>query len=204
MIDAAGIFYPDWPGQPDPRFTRQTVPNPWAQLNSWQQPPAPPTPPAASSAPQQAHQAALAAPQTVTKAIIPIGKIEDSNQYHVAPGQTMIFLTTDEQTFVVKEGTSDGTGYTLGIYDRRPPAPPAQPAPVFDPRQYLTRDETIQLVRDTMLSYWPAPAPRVSRIPEPAPAVPAAPPHPITPAPPAQELSPQRHILADNNGEAQG
>lgn len=204
MIDAYGNFYPDWPGQPDPRFNRQALPgmsNPWQPTPSAQQ-----TPPAYPSAPQQANQTATAAPQTVTKAIIPIGKIEDTNQYHVAPGQSMVFLTSDEKIFVVKEGTSDGAGYTLGIYDRRPPAPPAQPAPVFDPRQYLTRDETVRLIQDTMSSYRPAPAPRVSRMPEPVPAptVPAAPPHPITPAPPAQELPPQRHILADNNGEAQG
>lgn len=156
MIDAYGNFYPDWPGQPDPRFNRQSLPG---MPNPWQPQP---TPPAAAPAAQQAHQAAPAAPQTVTKAIIPIGKIEDSSQYHVAPGQSMLFLTADEQTFVVKEGTSDGTGYTLGIYDRRPPAPPAQPAPVFDPRLYLTRDETIQLVRDTMRSSWPAQAPRAA------------------------------------------
>ena len=194
MIDAYGNFYPDWPGQPDPRFNRQALPG---MPNPWQPQP---TPPAASPAPQQAHQAAPAAPQTVTKAIIPIGKIEDSNQYHVAPGQSMIFLTSDEQTFVVKEGTSDGAGYTLGIYDRRPPAPPAQPAPVFDPRQYMTRDETIQLVRDTVRSSWPAPRPSGSM---PAPASPAAPPHPITPAPPTQELPPQRRPMSDLQ-EAQG
>jgi len=197
MIDAFGNFYPDWPGQPDPRFNRQALPG---MPNPWQPQP---TPPAAAPSPQQAHQAAPAAPQTVTKAIIPIGKIEDSNQYHVAPGQSMIFLTTDEQTFVVKEGTSDGTGYTLGIYDRRPPAPPAQPAPVFDPRQYMTRDETIQLVRDIMRSSWPAPRPSSSMAAPATPAVPAAPPHPITPAPPAQELPPQRHPVSDMQ-EAQG
>lgn len=123
MIDALGNFYPDWPGQPDPRL-RQLAP----AARQWPMP----QPPVASMT-----------PPTIHAEIIQVPSIDHAIKTPVAAGSSQMFMTADELAIIVKTVNPSADGYSVEIYDRRPPAPPE---PVFDPRNYMTRQETYALI----------------------------------------------------------
>ncbi len=52
-------------------------------------------------------------------------------------GTTGAYITKDEKTIVFRSVYANGE-YTDKIYEERPPAPPE---PVFDPKEYIRRDE---------------------------------------------------------------
>ena len=146
MFDVYGNFIPDYPGQLDPRYNRpvQTAPPP-----AWAPPPAPQP---AQTPVQTPPPNMSTSPQPVRGEIIPVPSIEDTEKYHVTAGHNMMFMTHDEKIFIVKEASPNGAGYTLSIYDKRPPAPPV---PAFDPREYLTRREAAELIDERLNAFQP-------------------------------------------------
>ena len=72
-----------------------------------------------------------------------IENIEAINKNPPATGTTGAYMTKDEKTIVFRSVYANGE-YTDKIYDERPPAPPA---PVFDPKEYLRKDEFDERVR---------------------------------------------------------
>ena len=72
-----------------------------------------------------------------------VENIEAINKNPPATGTTGAFMTKDEKTIVFRSVYANGE-YTDKIYDERPPAPPA---PVFDPKEYMRKDEFDERVR---------------------------------------------------------
>ena len=72
-----------------------------------------------------------------------VENIEAINKNPPATGTTGAYMTKDEKTIVFRSIYANGE-YTDKIYDERPPAPPA---PVFDPKEYLRKDEFDERVR---------------------------------------------------------
>ena len=60
-----------------------------------------------------------------------------------ATGTTGAYMTKDEKTIIFRSVYANGE-YTDKIYDERPPAPPA---PVFDPKEYMRKDEFDERVK---------------------------------------------------------
>lgn len=54
-----------------------------------------------------------------------------------ATGTTGAYMTKDEKTIIFRSVYANGE-YTDKIYEERPPAPPE---PVFDPKEYMRKDE---------------------------------------------------------------
>ena len=72
-----------------------------------------------------------------------VENIDAINKNPPATGTTGAYMTKDEKTIVFRSVYANGE-YTDKIYDERPPAPPA---PVFDPKEYLRKDEFDERVR---------------------------------------------------------
>ena len=72
-----------------------------------------------------------------------VENIEAINKNPPVTGTTGAYMTKDEKTIVFRSVYANGE-YTDKIYDERPPAPPA---PVFDPKEYLRKDEFDERVR---------------------------------------------------------
>lgn len=72
-----------------------------------------------------------------------VENIEAINKNPPATGTTGAYMTKDEKTIVFRSVYANGE-YTDKIYDERPPAPPA---PVFDPKEYMRKDEFDERVR---------------------------------------------------------
>lgn len=71
-----------------------------------------------------------------------IESIEAISKNPPATGTTGAYMTKDEKTIVFRSVYANGE-YTDKIYEERPPAPPA---PVFDPKEYVRRDELDECV----------------------------------------------------------
>ena len=72
-----------------------------------------------------------------------VENIEAISKNPPATGTTGAYMTKDEKTIVFRSVYANGE-YTDKIYDERPPAPPA---PVFDPKEYMRKDEFDEHVR---------------------------------------------------------
>lgn len=91
---------------------------------------------------QPAQQPQQQAPQMMTPPTIraDIIQIEDEaavDRFPVAAGASQMFMTRAEDKIIIKTMGQDGA-LPLVIYDKRPPAPPA---PKFDPREFVRKDE---------------------------------------------------------------
>lgn len=72
-----------------------------------------------------------------------VENIEAISKNPPATGTTGAYMTKDEKTIVFRSVYANGE-YTDKIYDERPPAPPA---PVFDPKEYMRKDEFDERVK---------------------------------------------------------
>lgn len=72
-----------------------------------------------------------------------VESIEAISKNPPATGTTGAYMTKDEKTIVFRSVYANGE-YTDKIYDERPPAPPV---PVFDPKEYMRKDEFDERVR---------------------------------------------------------
>ena len=122
MVDTLGNWRPDFPGQQpymDPQFVRIYGQSP-AQT-------------ARQAEPQQQTAPAVAmTPPTIRAEIVQVDGEQAAMQYPVGAGMSQMMIARDETAIFVKTATANG--YTLDVFDKRPPAP--QPAP-FNPDEYL-------------------------------------------------------------------
>lgn len=128
MFDAYGRHIPDYPGQQpwqDPAYYRQ---NQQAAMQ-----PQRPTAPQSMSYP------------TIHADIVQTDDPGVIERWAVTQDRPQMFVDSAETTFVVKSVT--GQGVTLEYYDKRPPAPPA---PVFVPSEYVRKDELKELLAATL------------------------------------------------------
>ena len=86
---------------------------------------------------QQQYQQQGMTPPTIRAEIIQVASEEEVDRWPLAAGQSQMFITRDELHFLVKTQHQNGE-YDKDVYDKRPPAPPA---PVFQPGDYVRKDE---------------------------------------------------------------
>ena len=132
MVDQLGNWRPDFPGQQpwmDPQFVR---------LYGQQQQQA-----AQQNAPQQEQKLSPTAmtPPTIHAEIVQVDGEQAATQYPVGAGASQMMMARDESAIFVKTGTPNG--YTLDVYERRPPAPTPPP---FNPAEYVRIDALPGLV----------------------------------------------------------
>ena len=72
-----------------------------------------------------------------------VESVEAINKNPPATGTTGAYMTKDEKTIVFRSVYANGE-YSDKIYDERPPAPPA---PVFNPKEYMRKDEFDERVK---------------------------------------------------------
>lgn len=134
MIDFYGRFWPDYPGQPDPRYFPQQAP---AMSARGQQPA------------QQQPEGTAMTPPMIHADIIQIESEKDKviENTSVPIDKSQMFMTRDENLIAVKSATASGV--EIVYYDRRPSVP--EP-PQFDPRVYPTRNEVAQYIEERLSS----------------------------------------------------
>ena len=66
-----------------------------------------------------------------------VENVEAINKTPPATGTTGAYMTKDEKIIVFRSVYANGE-YTDKVYEERPPAPPE---PIFDPKEYLRKDE---------------------------------------------------------------
>jgi len=123
MVDAYGRWFPDYPGQQpfmDPQFARIHGQQP-AQGTQQTTPQT-----------QQPAAAAMMTPPTIHAEIVQVDGEAAAAQYPVGAGMSQMMIARDESAIFVKTATANG--YTLDVFEKRPPAP--QPAP-FNPDEYV-------------------------------------------------------------------
>ena len=123
MVDQYNRWFPDYPGQQpymDPQFARVHGQQPaqTAQQGMPQQ--------------QQPTVTASMTPPTIHAEIVQVDGEAAAAQYPVGAGMSQMMIARDESAIFVKTATANG--YTLDVFDKRPPAP--QPAP-FNPDEYV-------------------------------------------------------------------
>ena len=97
---------------------------------------------------QQTQQAANYGPQTamtpptIHAEIIQVESEEAVDRLPLAAGASQMYMTRDEGCIIVKTQYANGSFDKVG-YDKRPPAPPA---PVFEPGEYVRKDEIVEIV----------------------------------------------------------
>ena len=96
--------------------------------------------------PQQMPQAP--APQSRMVEIVPVDSVEAAETFPVAVGATQMMIAKDDSFIAVKINGVNGQS-SFAVYDKRPPSPPA---PVFDPAEYVRRDEIETLVSAALAS----------------------------------------------------
>lgn len=77
-----------------------------------------------------------------------VESVEAISKNPPATGTTGAYMTKDEKTIVFRSVYANGE-YNDKIYDERPPAPPA---PAFDPKEYMRKDEFEERVNDIVAS----------------------------------------------------
>lgn len=131
MVDQFGGWRADYPGQQpwmDPQFTRvygqqQNIP----QQNNPQQ--------------QQTAASPMMTPPTIHAEIVQVDGEQAAHQYPVGAGASQMMMAKDESAIFVKAATANG--YTLEVFDKRPPAPTPPP---FNPAEYVRLDALPGLV----------------------------------------------------------
>lgn len=125
-----GAYQTPYPAPQMPVYGQQMA-NPGFQNASY---------PNASAQPvQQSQQQApqMMTPPTIRAEIIQIEDEAAVDRFPLAAGASQMFMTRAEDKIIIKTMGQDGS-LPLVIYDKRPPAPPA---PVFDPGEYVRKDE---------------------------------------------------------------
>lgn len=89
-----------------------------------------------------ANQPAQMTPPTIRAEIVQVDGEEAAAAFPVGAGSSQMMISRDERAIYIKSATANGQT-VMDIYDKRPPAPPA---PVFDPSEYVRRDELERLV----------------------------------------------------------
>ena len=94
---------------------------------------------------QQTQQ--MMTPPTIHAEIVQVDDEAAAANYPVGAGASQMMIARDDSAIFVKTASTNGSA--LDVFVKRPPAPPA---PVFDPTEYVTRDEIEALVAAAMAS----------------------------------------------------
>lgn len=81
---------------------------------------------------QQTAAAPMMTPPTIRAEIVQVDGEAAAAQYPVGAGMSQMMMARDDTAIFVKTATANG--YTLDVFEKRPPAP--QPAP-FNPDEYV-------------------------------------------------------------------
>lgn len=125
-----GAYQTAYPAPQMPVYGQQ-MPNPGFQSATFQN---------GNTQPMQQPQqqpAQMMTPPTIRADIIQIEDEAAVDRFPVAAGASQMFMTRAEDKIIIKTMGQDGA-LPLVIYDKRPPAPPA---PVFNPKEYVRKDE---------------------------------------------------------------
>jgi len=95
--------------------------------------------PAQNSPQPQAAQ--MMTPPTIRAEIVQVDNEAAAERFPVGIGSSQMMIAKDDSAIFVK--TASANGYTLDVFEKRPPAPPA---PVFDPSAFVRRDEINGLI----------------------------------------------------------
>lgn len=133
MIDQYGRWYPDFPGQQpymDPQFAR--IQGPQHNAQTMQQP--------AQQQQQQVIQPMMT-PPTIHAEIVQVDSEQAASQFPVGAGSSQMMIARDETAIFVKTATANG--YTLDVFQKRPPSPESAP---FNPADYVRLDALPALI----------------------------------------------------------
>ncbi len=138
-------FYQPYPTYQQPGYYAPPVPDQLAQLRQqqMQQQYQQPTQPVQQAAPQPQNSALATAmtPPTIHAEIVQVDGETAATQYPVGIGMSQMMIARDDSAIFVKTATANG--YTLDVFDKRPPAP--QPVP-FNPDEYVRLSALPELV----------------------------------------------------------
>jgi hypothetical protein len=81
-------------------------------------------------------------PPTIRAEIVQVDGEDAAKSYPVGAGASQMMISKDETEIYIKSATANGQT-ALDVYRKRPPAPPA---PVFDPGEYVRKDEIETLI----------------------------------------------------------
>jgi hypothetical protein len=96
--------------------------------------------------PFQQPQQPMITPPTIRAEIVQIEDEAAVHRYPLAAGVSQMFITRAEDKIIIKTMGQTGA-MPLRVYEERPPAPPA---PVFDPGEYVRKDELKALVSEAI------------------------------------------------------
>jgi hypothetical protein len=91
---------------------------------------------------------------TIRAEIKQVESIEAIDRVPMGAGESGMFMTKDEKNIVIRTMYANGQ-HSDQIYDERPPAPPA---PKFDPKDFVRRDELKPLLQELLTPQKPTPA----------------------------------------------
>ena len=151
-----GAYQTAYPAPQMPVYGQQ-MPNPGFQSGSFQNGNTQPM----QQVPQQ--QAPMMTPPTIRAEIIQIEDEAAVDRFPLAAGASQMFMTRAEDKIIIKTMGQDGS-LPLVIYDKRPPAPPA---PVFDPGEYVRKDEfdeRLNAILDALAAQQNEQAPRTATV----------------------------------------
>jgi len=80
-------------------------------------------------------------PPTIHAEIVQVDGEQAAANFPVGAGASQMMIAKDESAIYVKTAGANGT--TLDVFVKRPPAPPA---PVFKPEEYIRKDEAEKLI----------------------------------------------------------
>lgn len=96
-----------------------------------------------SSANQQ-----MMSPPTIHAEIVQVDGEQAAANFPVGAGASQMMMAKDESAIFVKTAGANGT--TLDVFVKRPPAPPA---PVFRPEEYIRKDEAEKLIQAILAAH---------------------------------------------------
>lgn len=97
--------------------------------------------------------AQMLTPPTIRAEIVQIEDEAAVDKFPLGAGQSQMFITRAEDKIIIKTMGANGP-MPLDVYEKRPPAPPA---PVFDPGEYVRKDELEGRINAVLEAYRPAP-----------------------------------------------
>lgn len=87
-------------------------------------------------------------PPIIRADIVQVDSAAAIDRYPMNAGTTQMFITKDDEHIVIRSMFANGQ-HSDDIYDRRPPAPPA---PVFDPGEYVRKDEVTAMIEAALVA----------------------------------------------------
>lgn len=118
-------------------------------FQQYQQPLYQPPQPLPGTQMSQANQAQPFSPPTIRAEIVQVDSEAAASAFPVGAGASQMMIAKDESAIYIKSALANGQT-ALDVYEKRPPAPPA---PVFDPSEYVRRDEVETLVAEAMATH---------------------------------------------------